>query len=245
MQVLAVNSSPHKAKGNTEQLLAPFIEGLRTGGAAVEQRYLADYEINFCKGCFGCWTSAPGRCTGFSDGMDELLPDFLNADMVVLAFPLYFYGFPAQLKAFIDRLLPIAEPWMVPHPSLPGLTTHPRRAAKPAKLFFISTAGLPEFVHFRSLTASIEHLCEMLEMELSGMALLPAAGLLHTPQLAQAAEARLALLREAGRELGQGRALPMEMKQALASELAPGLSQAYNENANAYWQRILDAKANQ
>jgi multimeric flavodoxin WrbA len=35
--------------------------------------------------------------------MTELLPKVLDADLVVFVSPIYYFGFSAQLKAFIDR----------------------------------------------------------------------------------------------------------------------------------------------
>ena len=45
MQVLAINGSPRGAKGNTERVLQPFLEGAREAGAETEVIYLKDHEI--------------------------------------------------------------------------------------------------------------------------------------------------------------------------------------------------------
>lgn len=43
-----------------------------------------------------------GQCA-FKDDMAELLQKMIDADILVLASPVYFYSIDAQLKAVIDR----------------------------------------------------------------------------------------------------------------------------------------------
>jgi multimeric flavodoxin WrbA len=40
MKVLAINGSPRGARGNTERILQPFLEGAREAGAETEVVYL-------------------------------------------------------------------------------------------------------------------------------------------------------------------------------------------------------------
>ena len=61
---------------------------------------LKNFDIGFCRGCGGC--DSTGRCV-IADDMPALLEKILQADCVILAFPIYFDGVPAQLKAVIDR----------------------------------------------------------------------------------------------------------------------------------------------
>ena len=43
------------------------------------------------------------------DDMEDILCAFQQADVVVLATPVYFYGVSAQMKACIDRTYPIGS----------------------------------------------------------------------------------------------------------------------------------------
>ena len=43
------------------------------------------------------------------DGMDKLMDKMMEADVIVLATPVYFYSMSGQLKTFIDRTLPRYE----------------------------------------------------------------------------------------------------------------------------------------
>lgn len=48
-----------------------------------------------------------GDCV-IADDMKELLKEVLDSDVLILNFPLYCYGMPASLKAFMDRTLPLS-----------------------------------------------------------------------------------------------------------------------------------------
>ena len=47
-----------------------------------------------------------GTCI-LKDDMQYILEQFQQADVIVLATPVYFYGICAQMKTFIDRTYPI------------------------------------------------------------------------------------------------------------------------------------------
>ncbi len=65
---------------------------------------LMDYNISFCRGCGGC--DGNKSCV-ICDDMPLLLEKMRAADEIILAFPIYFDGVPAQLKAVIDRMQPL------------------------------------------------------------------------------------------------------------------------------------------
>lgn len=58
-----------------------------------------------CKGCNYCKTHKD-QCVS-KDDMEALNPAILEADVLVFVSPLYYFGFTAQLKTFIDRLYAI------------------------------------------------------------------------------------------------------------------------------------------
>jgi multimeric flavodoxin WrbA len=99
MKVLALLGSPRK-KGNTESLLRAVLEGVVAGGGSPELVRLCDLHIDPCIGCGGC--AKTGRCV-LADDMQVLYPKIGEADRVILASPIYFYGITAQAKAFVDR----------------------------------------------------------------------------------------------------------------------------------------------
>lgn len=239
MKVLALNGSPRKEESNTERLMAPLLEGMRTAGAEVDYRYLEDYELHQCAACFGCWVRTPGLCHNWRDGMDELLPAFNASELVILGFPLYVYTLPARVKVLIERLLPIVEPWFAPHKTVPGLTTHPRRNPQPDKLFIVSSAGFAERAHYSSLIATVEQIALMLEMEVAGTLLRPGAALLGVPGMEPLLRLYYQRVRAAGEELAREGRLSPATQEGLNAELVPGGAGEYNAQCNHYWQQRL------
>lgn len=100
MNILVLCGSPHK-NGTTNALADAFLSGVDTGRHRVEKVILADKKIAPCMGCEYC-RSHGGSCVR-RDDMDKLIPSVLAADLIVFVFPIYYFGFTAQLKAVIDR----------------------------------------------------------------------------------------------------------------------------------------------
>lgn len=65
--------------------------------------FLADKKINVCLGCGACYNTS--KCIQ-KDDMVELNDKMVEADVIVLATPVYFYSMAGQLKVFIDRCVP-------------------------------------------------------------------------------------------------------------------------------------------
>ena len=40
----------------------------------------------------------------------ELIKMYINSDLIIWSFPLYYFGMPSKIKAFLDRLLPTSLP---------------------------------------------------------------------------------------------------------------------------------------
>jgi len=51
--VIAINGSPNRDRGNTAQILNPFLEGTREAGADVNLYYTGDLTLNSRKGDLG------------------------------------------------------------------------------------------------------------------------------------------------------------------------------------------------
>lgn len=79
-------------------------EAFAKGAAAhhhVEIVSIRDYKVNPCLGCNTCFKTN-GICAQ-KDDMAIIYEKMSQADMIVIASPVYFYGISAQLKAVIDR----------------------------------------------------------------------------------------------------------------------------------------------
>lgn len=99
-KILILSGSPRRA-GNSDLLCDEFAKGARVAGRTVEKIFVADYKINYCKACYYCKDNN-GECV-FKDDMSEILQKMIDADVIVLSSPVYFYSISAQLKAVIDR----------------------------------------------------------------------------------------------------------------------------------------------
>lgn len=100
--VLIISSSPRR-HGNSDLLCDMFAKGAEESGNNVEKIFLKDKEINYCIGCGVCNTTH--SCV-IKDDMAEILDKMVNADVIVLATPVYFYSMAAQMKTLIDRTVP-------------------------------------------------------------------------------------------------------------------------------------------
>ncbi|WP_320172397.1 flavodoxin family protein [Maridesulfovibrio sp.] len=102
--ILLISASPRK-QGNSDILCDEFMRGAKDAGHHAEKIRLADRNINYCTGCCSC-ISGNGSCAQ-QDDMAEIYEKILAADVIVLATPVYFRSFNAQMKTFIDRVCPI------------------------------------------------------------------------------------------------------------------------------------------
>jgi len=156
MKVLALNSSPRGGgQSKTEWMLDHLVSGMQAAGAEVEKIDLRQKKINYCIGCFTCWTKTPGQCLHKDDMSAELFPKFIASDLVVYATPLYHYTINAQLKTFIERTLPILEPFLIKKEN--GKTSHPLRYPHPDAVC-VSVAGFPEISVFDQLSHYVRFL---------------------------------------------------------------------------------------
>ena len=101
-KVLILSSSPRK-RGNSATLCDRFAEGARAAHHQVELVAIAEKNIHYCTGCYAC--KRTGECAQ-KDDMAAVLDSMLQADVIVLATPVYFYTMCAQMKTVIDRTVP-------------------------------------------------------------------------------------------------------------------------------------------
>ncbi|MBN2038733.1 MAG: NAD(P)H-dependent oxidoreductase [Spirochaetes bacterium] len=100
MLVLGILGSPKK-KSNTAILLNAFLEEARKAGANTRFIDVDSMDIKPCKEYKVC--ESKGYCPIKDDMEKEIYSLFWEADLIVMATPVFFYSVPAQLKALIDR----------------------------------------------------------------------------------------------------------------------------------------------
>jgi multimeric flavodoxin WrbA len=100
MLVLGLQGSPRK-RGNTNFLLETFMKAAGNAGARTRIIDCTRKNIIPCKEYVVC--EKKGLCPIEDDVRDEIYPLLRQAEVVVIATPIFFYNMTAQLKAVIDR----------------------------------------------------------------------------------------------------------------------------------------------
>lgn len=99
MKVLAFQGSP-RIEGNTDILLKEALKPVYESGHDVRLFKLNSMNIKPCQDCGGCDNT--GKCI-INDDMDEIYDAIREADRIILASPIFFFGLSAQAKIMIDR----------------------------------------------------------------------------------------------------------------------------------------------
>jgi len=99
MKVLGIMGSPRR-RSNTEILLDKALEGAREAGAEVEKVLVSKLKISPCLEIYACLKD--GDCA-IKDDMQLLYKKLLEADHIIFASPIFFYGITSQAKAVVDR----------------------------------------------------------------------------------------------------------------------------------------------
>jgi multimeric flavodoxin WrbA len=99
MKVIAFQGSP-RTGGNTDILLAEALKPVTDAGHEISIFNLNTMNITPCQDCGQCEKS--GICV-IEDDMAPIYAAIRNADRIILASPVFFFGLSAQIKAMIDR----------------------------------------------------------------------------------------------------------------------------------------------
>ncbi len=112
MKILMINGSLKGERSHSWMVANQFVEGVTEAceDAQVTRMDLGSMRIEHCTGCFCCWKVTPGQCA-IKDDMEQIRAAWLESDMIILSFPLYFFGIPSKMKAMLDRMLPFKFPY--------------------------------------------------------------------------------------------------------------------------------------
>lgn len=102
MDILILQGSPRK-NGNTERICRMVKEPLEEAGHSIEEISVPRLDISGCRECFQCQKDLENPNCSIEDDMQRILKRMSEADLVVLAAPVFCWGFPAELKAVLDR----------------------------------------------------------------------------------------------------------------------------------------------
>jgi len=158
VKVLGIFGSPRRG-GNTEILLEEALKGAEKERANIERLYLGDFTITPCKECHGC--DDTGKCI-LLDDMEKIYSKLLEADVVILASPIFFYGVTAWAKALIDRSQALwARKYLLKDPSL-------GKEGKKRKGFFISVGATKGPKVFDGAILTVKYFFDVLNVEYAG-----------------------------------------------------------------------------
>lgn len=99
MKVIAFQGSP-RTGGNTDILLREALKPISAAGHEITLFTLNTMNITPCQDCGEC--EASGVCA-IEDDMFPIYKAIREADRIILASPIFFFGLSAQTKAMIDR----------------------------------------------------------------------------------------------------------------------------------------------
>ncbi len=137
-KILVINGSPHKEKSSTMVVTDCFVRGLTESGVyESETIHVSSLNIKPCLGCLSCWGRSEGECVIRNDDVQKVKEKVIDADLVIMSFPLYVFGIPGQLKVLLDRLLPLMNTYQGQYVPRDGAPAHGPRYDKPGQKFVI------------------------------------------------------------------------------------------------------------
>ncbi len=100
MKILVLKSSGNK-HGSSNTLADEFIRGAKETGHEITEYDVFRADIRPCIGCNHCGMN--GACVQKDDYEKNLKALIKETDMIVFVMPVYYYNWPAQLKAVVDH----------------------------------------------------------------------------------------------------------------------------------------------
>ena len=130
MKIVAIHGSPRK--GNSSAITDHLLLSAEEVSAKTNSYYLNKLTFRGCQACYACKTTSD-RCV-LDDDLAPVLDAIQEADVIVLASPVYFGDITGQLKSFFDRTFSFFTPDY-------RTAANPSRLPSGKKLVFIQTQG--------------------------------------------------------------------------------------------------------
>ncbi len=169
--LVALLASP-RPQGHSAALLSAFLKPLVSWDIMFFQ--VSSLRLKPCIGCNHCLTTKTHQCFQH-DAFPKLINAWDKATAMVLAAPVYFYGFPSQAKAMIDRCHPLFhDSHWIKHARRPG--------------FFLADCGAAQKSEFKAIVPEAKAFMNTLGFDYTGELLVPgmsnrnATTLLHQAQ---------------------------------------------------------------
>ena len=108
MNILILQASP-RANGNTAWMAEEYKKAAEAAGHEVTLVNVSRKKIAGCLACEYCHNKGNGACIQ-KDDMQELYPLMAEAEVLVLAAPIYYFTLNAQIQAPIQRMYCVNSP---------------------------------------------------------------------------------------------------------------------------------------
>ena len=237
MKTLIINGSLKNDNSNTLMVAKKFAEGIQSSsGSELEIIHLSQMKIEHCVGCFCCWKVTPGQCA-IRDDMDIIREKIMESDVIILSFPLYFFGVSSKMKAVIDRLLPFKYPYngrLATDEQMAILDFRPSLSGKKFVIVSSCAHASTEYV-FEGVDKQFDLIFE------SGnytSVYCPQGEILMLEQMHAILNAYLNKVKKAGEEFGVKGCLSEETHNKVCSALVP--PRAVEKMMTGYWQSFLE-----
>lgn len=99
-KIVLLTASP-RVNGNSAAMAQAFSQAVLEAGAELVRIDTASCGVKGCIACDNCFRDSRPCC--FDDGFNHILGEILSADAIAFASPVYWYTFPAGIKAVIDK----------------------------------------------------------------------------------------------------------------------------------------------
>ena len=160
VRVLGLFGSPRRG-GNTDLLLEEMLKGAEEVGAQIERIRISGLQFSPCVECHSC--DETGECV-LDDDMEKVYPLLLEADCIILASPIFFYGVTAWTKALIDRVQSL---WVRKY----RLKLPPEEPKRRRKGFFISVGATKGPRLFDGAMLTVKYFFDALGLDSAGQLL--------------------------------------------------------------------------
>lgn len=200
-------------KGSTEKVLAPFLKGASEAGASFELFYARHLNVKPCTGELHCWQKSPGQCY-IDDDMQSLYPKLREADILVLATPIY-VPLPGEMQNLINRIVPLMEPTLKNRDGRTRARFRP--GVKIRKFVLVSSGGWWEIGNFGTVLRIVKELAQDFSVEFAGALLRPHVGYLteDNPKTKKVLEAA----KQAGYQLVKEGRIPKNLLKVISQPL--------------------------
>jgi multimeric flavodoxin WrbA len=227
-KVFAINGSPEMEKGNTALILSAFLDGTKEAGATVELFYAKRLNIKDCVSDFDCWWKKPGECI-INDDMQMIYPKIREADILVLATPVYI-PLPGAMQNFLNRFCPLMEPAIEWREGRTRARFHDD--VKIRRMVLVSTCGWWEIGNFDTVLRIAEELAKNVGQELAAAVLRPHAFLMA--EFKEKAEEVIEATKQAGFQLVKEGRISKSVLDSISQPFLPEeeLRQWYNDTYN-------------